>query len=211
MPDPFSPTPYVEPVDVRGRVDALRDTEDFPDSMLADLISEFEEIAESYRGVAYTPRERTETQELYSIRSDMVEFRRDRHRVFLKWPEVREVSSLSVELYGVTTVVDLATLRIDGHAGSVDLGADFEGTATFVYKHGLDAPSSMLKRCCRVYVRAAVLADQTGLPRDVIVSTFEGMTNRFSTPDWDKGRPTGYLDVDRLLNTLKDYRGVTLG
>ena len=40
----------------------------------------------------------------------------------------------------------------------------------------------------------------------VIGQSFEGTYTRFSTPDWNAGRPTGYLEVDRLLNSLPDYR-----
>ena len=31
-------------------------------------------------------------------------------------------------------------------------------------------------------------------------------TTRYSTPDWNRGRPTGFLEVDRLLNSLPIFR-----
>jgi len=30
------------------------------------------------------------------------------------------------------------------------------------------------------------------------------------TPNWDEGRPTGFLEVDRLLNSAPDYLGPTV-
>ena len=66
-------------------------------------------------------------------------------------------------------------------------------------------PAAVL-RACRLYVRSCALSDQSSIPRDVLGQSFEGTYTRYSTPDWDAGRPTGYLDVDRLLNTLDDYR-----
>ncbi len=64
----------------------------------------------------------------------------------------------------------------------------------------------LLVDACRQYVRATALASRSGVPRDVISQNIEGITTRFSTPDKHARRPTGYLDVDRLLNSLPNYR-----
>jgi hypothetical protein len=48
--------------------------------------------------------------------------------------------------------------------------------------------------------------DRSSVPRDIIATSADGMSTRYSTPDWGAGRATGYLEIDRLLNTLPDYR-----
>lgn len=64
----------------------------------------------------------------------------------------------------------------------------------------------VLARACKEYVRACALASRSNVPRDVISQSVEGLTTRFSTPDKRAGRPTGYIEVDRLLNSLPNRR-----
>jgi len=45
-----------------------------------------------------------------------------------------------------------------------------------------------------------------GVSRNTLSEATDAGTTRYSTPDWEGGRPTGWLEVDRLLNTLPDYR-----
>lgn len=74
---------------------------------------------------------------------------------------------------------------------------------TVAYTHGEDAPPAELVSACRQYVRAKVLAQRNRQGADVLRMTDpSGITEQFSTPDWDKGRPTGLLDVDRTLVSL---------
>jgi hypothetical protein len=73
------------------------------------------------------------------------------------------------------------------------------------YSHGIDTPAVAV-RACAEYVRAVALAERSGTSRDVIAQSFDGGFTRYSTPDWSRGRPTGFLEVDRLLDTLPDYR-----
>lgn len=63
-----------------------------------------------------------------------------------------------------------------------------------------------LKRACAVYVEAVANATRSGTSRDVIAQSMDGSWTRFSTPDWSAGRPSGWTEVDRLLNSLPDYR-----
>jgi hypothetical protein len=74
------------------------------------------------------------------------------------------------------------------------------------YDHGYDQPPPLVLRACRQYVRSCALADLSGMPRDVIGQSIDGGYTRYSTPDKAAGRPTGYLEVDRLLNSLPDLR-----
>lgn len=76
---------------------------------------------------------------------------------------------------------------------------------TVVYTHGYDAPPAAAREACREYVRSAIVRSRSG-QRDVIAQTAEGMTLRYSTPDWSAGRFTGFVEVDRLIGSLPDER-----
>jgi hypothetical protein len=180
--------PYTTAANVRSLVPPLADTSVYPDAVLTAAIAEFEGIAEDYRGVAFTPRDTTETVHLGTSGV-----------MLLTWPLVRSITSVTVD----GTVLVTGQYRV-GDAGRLfDLSGE---AATVVYSHGFDAPPAGLVRACVQYVRAVALADQSGVARDVIAQTYEGMTLRYSTPDKRAGRPTGFVEVDRLLNSLPDYR-----
>ena len=86
---------------------------------------------------------------------------------------------------------------------SIELTANATASGTGVT---LSIVDPVLARACREYVRASAVATRSNVARDVISQSVEGLTTRFSTPDKAAGRPTGYLDVDRLLNSLPDRR-----
>jgi hypothetical protein len=73
-------------------------------------------------------------------------------------------------------------------------------------EHGVDNPS-VLTRACIQYVASIVKRDDSGTARDIIWQSTDG-GQRYSTPDWKAGRPTGMLDVDAALNALPDHRGL---
>jgi hypothetical protein len=74
---------------------------------------------------------------------------------------------------------------------------------TFSYEHGYDRPPPQIARACKLWVRSQLLSDKTGFGRDVLSETDgQGFSIRYSTPDWDAGRPTGIFDVDRALNSV---------
>jgi hypothetical protein len=186
--------PYMTPDQIRAVVGALADVGKYPDTVLADLVAEFEEIAEEYRGVAFTPRTAVETQTVGLGTASIV----------LNRPFVRSITSVVVD--GVT--IDALTYRsaqpglLESSAGFVAGGAYLTSTAVVTYEHGMEAPPQRLLRCCREYVRICAVADRSNVPRDIIATSADGMSTRFSTPDARAGRPTGYLEVDRLLNRL---------
>ena len=192
MPD----TPYLTPAAIRARVPALASEGDYPDSTLSDLVTEFEGITENYRGVAFTAR--TAVSETHTL---------DRERVIVtKWPVVSSVTSVAVVDRALVSTSVLSTdWQINRLNGIVDLGGYYTGVATIVYAHGITTPPAGLVRACRLYVRACAMRDDSGIGRDVVRQGFDGGgSTTFSTPD--KDHPTGYLDVDRLLNQLEDYR-----
>jgi hypothetical protein len=171
----------------------LSDAAKFTDQTLSDLISEFEELAESYCGVAFEPRNQTDTLQLRSTTTRL-----------LVRPQLRSVTSLSVDGAAVT----VGNLVLDKPIGSIKYDAGFpcESTVVIVYAHGFDAPTKGCLRACRLYVRSCALSDQSGVSRDVIATSHDGTTDRYSTPDWAARRATGYTEVDRLLNQLPNYR-----
>jgi hypothetical protein len=197
-------TPYLTPATLRSAVSTLADVGRYPDQVLADLVAEFEQIAEVYRGVAFTPRTAVET---YTICSGATS-------ITLLWPRVRSVASVVID----GTTASSSTYRateygvLQSSVGFIASSLFPHGQAVITYDHGYDAPTSAvmpgsaLLRACREYVRICAVADRSNVPRDIISTSADGMSTRYSTPDIGAGRPTGYIEVDRLLNSLPDYR-----
>lgn len=197
-------TPYLTPAVLRVSVAALADDSQFPDSTLAGIVAEFEEIAEDYLNVAYTPRTVTET----------VTVSRNASVVFLR-PQVSAVSAFSLD----GTAIAPTNYQLDTDTGAVVLASGWAGdvpapvsgpsysTGSLVvtYTHGYSTPTQRLLRGCTQYVRAVALSDRSGVARDVIARSVDGMTDRYSTPDPEKGRPTGFIEVDRLLSSMPRY------
>lgn len=197
-------TPYLTPAQLRADVETLANTGKYPDTVLQGLVAEFEQIAEEYRGVAFTPRTAVETQTICSGATSIT----------LNWPRVRSITSVVVD----GTTIDASTYRVteagilQSSTGLVIAGAFPEAQAVITYSHGYDvptttvAPGSALLRACREYVKACAVADRSNVGREIIRTTGDGVTNRYSTPDKAAGRPTGFLEIDRILNSLPDYR-----
>lgn len=101
-----------------------------------------------------------------------------------------------------TGIPDGAQIASINSATSIELTVNATASATVT----LTIEHPIIVDACRQYVRSCALAGRSGVPRDVISQNVEGTVNRFSTPDKNAGRPTGYLDVDRLLNSLPDFR-----
>lgn len=190
--------PYLTPAQIRVRVPSLADVSKYPDVALSDLVTEFEELAEEYRGVAFTPRTAVETQTVAPGATVLI----------LNHPRVRSVASLVVDgtTVGATTYKVTEAGWLESSTGLSIAGGYSTAAAVVTYDHGLDSPRLGLLRACREYVRICAIADRSSVPREVIASSADGMTNRYSTPDKEQGRPTGYLEVDRLLSSLPDYR-----
>jgi hypothetical protein len=191
---------FPSPADIATRYPAIG----IPGDAIADLIAEFIEIAERYRGVTFGATTATEVfsnaTEVYGsvdqwpLRADA---RPDVHTVQLaRWP-VQSVTSVTVDGDAVTPVRVTDT----GLVYLPRVGAE----TVVVYVHGIDVPAAA-KRACGEYVRAVALAERSGTSRDVIAQSFDGGMTRYSTPNWAQGRPTGFLEVDRLLESVPDYR-----
>jgi hypothetical protein len=179
--------PYTTPDELRARVPVLDDP-NIEDEHLEDLVAEFEGIAERYTGVAYLARETTETADLA------------RQQVFLpKWPLITEITTLTVDDVDVTDYTFT-------NGWTLNLGYWHTGVLSVTYTHGFTEPPRAILRACREYVRSCALADRSSVPRDAYLQNGDGITFRLSTPDWAAGRPTGFIEVDRLLNSVDSYR-----
>lgn len=185
---------YLTASQVRSRVPALTNSTTYPDSELDDLVAEFTEIAERYRNVAFEPR--TVTDEVITYPNISTQ---------LGHYPVRSITSASVDGTALTAS-ELAALTIDKPTGLIT-GGPWVGSKqlTVTYTHGFDSPPELILRACAEYVRATAFSTRSGQSRDVIAQSMDGSFTRYSTPDWNRGRPTGYLEVDRLLNSAASY------
>lgn len=247
------------PTELRSRINLLANE---PDSTLTDLIDEFTDIVEDYRGTSYTQRTTTEAiylpatrdtlwldhrdiQAISSIQIDGTALTSDDYTLDRADGVIRDCLFLAGSTVTITytygagtrtvtdgvttsgsTTISSATALFDGDdiaapvsgtgipadttivsvtASTAVLSAAATASGTGVTFTINEAPKAV-QRACAEYVRASVLADRSGVPRDVIGQSFEGTYTRYSTPDKAAGRPTGYLDIDRLLNMLEDRR-----
>lgn len=82
----------------------------------------------------------------------------------------------------------------------------YVGSLTVSRRHGMLSPPDELLDATTEYVLAMSRYRASGVSRDTISTVSEAGTTRNTMPDWWKGRPTGFTEVDRLLNTLSDLR-----
>jgi hypothetical protein len=183
------------PAQIREKVAALADSSKFQDEDLADFVATFTEIAVDYRGSAFEP---TSTTEVHAPRYS-------RSYVVLRRPLVTAVTAVDVD--GSALDVDDVTLYPDGR---LELGVAGD-VVTVTYTHGYASPPRRVVDACLEYVRAAALARRSEVSRDVIFQSSQGIVTRYSTPDPLNGRPTGWTEVDRLLNNLPDLRLPEIG
>lgn len=186
-PDPY--LTYAAARDRDQRIVALK----LAQGAVEGQVRSFEEIAEDYRGVAYTPREVVETHHVVAA-----------DRVLLHHVRVREV--VSVTLDGSTVAASRWTL--DAAAGVLRFNGQISGEVVVEYAHGYDEPPSWLLDACTEYVVAALTARASGQSRNTLSVADASGTTRYSTPNKAEGRPTGWLEVDRLLNTADERVGI---
>jgi hypothetical protein len=190
--------PYTTPALVRAAYPAIADTTVYLDATLLSLIDEFEQIAEEYRGISYLVRSVTET---VTVPPGLI------------WTEMildhAPVVAVTVFTFNGTAITRYSLDKRFGIisnvynlTGSITQSADVVCT----YTHGLVAPPTPVLRACMIYTRNGAKLDVAGTSRDVLSQAVDGATTRYSTPDWGAGRPTGYLEVDRLLNSVTDFR-----
>lgn len=178
----------------------IADDSTYPPQRVREVREEFEAIVDEYRGTSFVPRLRVQTVRhdcWWSLSSFLLD---DLHPRVLRSIDVGgdAVADLSVWTFSPYGLLYSETSGVSGWA----VGE----AVTIAYEYGLSEPPPALQRACREYVRAVLLRETSGVDRDVISQSFEGMVTRYSTPDASAGRPTGYVEIDRLLNSLPDHR-----
>jgi hypothetical protein len=173
------------------QIPALDNADKFSTLTLRTAREEFEDIAEHYLGVAFVPRAARET----IIGTGQC-------HLMLGCPMPRLIRSLTVD--GVT--IDVSTVEL-AEAGWItrDQGWARGAVVDIVYEHGFDTPTGPIVRACIEFVRAGLLQSASGLPRNTIDVSFDGLSLRASTADIMQRRPTGWLTVDAALNQAPSF------
>lgn len=190
----------------------LADTTAYPNDTLIELRREFEDIAERYCRVAFVPRfarqrvvgnGRTSLL-LPSLPNGVVPVLR---RNLDGTPAIYTASATdttgTVTAFTLTnwSVTDFGQIVTDGD--TLTLSTYGAANIVFEYEHGLDSPPGQIVKAGKDYIAAKAIENAQRIGRDVLSRTDpSGFTERWSTPDWDANRPTGYLDVDRALNSI---------
>ena len=175
-----------------------RDTRlaDFTDGAVDAQIAAFKEIAEPYRGVAF------ETTTATAVKVP------GRSGCKLLTPNVKLIALSAASLDGTALTSDeRADVTIWADEGILERAAGWSATqVSLTYTHGYASPPAAILDACTEYVLCVLRARASGVSRNTLSEATEAGTTRYSTPDWSAGRPTGWLEVDRLLNSLPDYR-----
>lgn len=189
MPDP---APYLTAEEAIARLNQLSE---FDPADIERAIASFEPIAEQYRGEAYRRRSATVKRQATQAGS-----------VALPDPLDVTVTAVSVDEVALTAG-QLALLHPVGE-DCILRGGSWQAGARLVvtYTHGHTAPPALILDAAAQYAFSVLRADRSGTTRDVIATSFDGGFTRYSTPSWKDGRPTGWLEVDRLLNSVSDER-----
>lgn len=188
-------TPYLTAAAAR-----LRDTRlaDLSDDVIEYWVADFEDLAERYRRVAFTPRDATAT--LHGNTGSYL---------FLPKPHVSAVTSITIDDTALS-VSELADVTIWGDEGTLERSAGWYGTQiVVVYTHGYTTPPATILDACTEYVLCMVRSRASGVSRNTTSQATDVGTTRFTKIDWEGGTPTGWSDVDRLLNS-RDIERVTL-
>lgn len=164
------------------------------DDDITEMVSEVAEVASEYRGVAYETTTATEVHRVTSATTGLV----------LREPLAQAITSVTID----GSTIDSSLYVLDSFEAILRYDSGFSPSfpVTVVYTHGLTAVPARLKRAIALYVQEVASLEQSGTGRNMLSQTFDGGSTRYSTPDMAAGRPTGWLEVDRLLNSLPDYR-----
>lgn len=182
-----APDPYLTAVQVRARrprrLTAADDTE------IVSLVARFEDIAERYLDQAFRAREDTYTG--YARGG------------WLELPHHLVTTSALEDADG--NDITLAADALDSERGRVATWAT--GSLTAAYTHGATTPPEILLANCAIYCERMVAIDNSGSTRDTLSKVFDGgMSERYSTPNFAEGRPTGFLQIDADLNAMRNRR-----
>lgn len=161
----------------------------YPNEALRDVRTVVEDLFESYCKVAFVPR--LAFADLRGTGSYELRLRGRRIRS-IESVVVDDVTITGYQTYSTGTVASPAYLP--------------RGSAiTVAYTHGMDAPPADVHDAALMYARHRLI-DRANRKLSNVRSRIRdgGDVELLSTPDPDRGRPTGLLDVDAILNRYRD-------
>lgn len=185
-------TPYLTPTDLRGNpVGKVLDRFNrYEDADLEALVAEFEDVVERECGVAFTPREATET-----VRGTASSF------LFLPHAHISAPTDVTVDGVALSEG-EVDDIEVWGPEGILERSAGWFGTQiVLTYTHGYtDTPPAVL-RACREFVRAKATKGAGNQPRDAAgPAGVDGTSYPIAS-----STPTGVREVDRIIATLPHY------
>lgn len=202
-----APDPYLDVATLRAQRDELTEV-NFSDDLLAGLVAEFESTVERYRGIAYRERTRTIRPRLEYVRGVLV--------MRLRNIEVTEIAAITSS--GAPVADPAAAEIIPDRLGDLVVYAPLitAPRPTVTYVHGHEEPTPGLLRACELYVLREALAWRNPADGDSYVTATQDIAGtqfvqRKLTADPNAGRPTGWIDVDKLMNAEPDRRPMGLG
>lgn len=184
-----APDPYLAAVEVRARRPRRLTAAD--DAEIESLVARFEDIVERYLDQAFREREATHTGSASG-----------------GWLELPHhlVSAVALENADGNDIT-LAADALDAERGRVATWAS--GPLTAAYTHGDTEPPEILLAACATYCERMVAIDNSGSTRDTLSKVFDGgISERYSTPNAAEGRPTGFIQIDADLNSMRNRRPV---
>jgi hypothetical protein len=190
--------PYPALADVRDSFSAMGSVDKIPDALIERHLANFRDIAEEYRGVAFEPTRTT------TFTHD-AQWTSPTRAITLKWAAVSAITAITVD--GVAQVVDedyTVDRGVFGH-WTLNRWGGFSGLLSVTYVHGIETPGLIWEADIE-YVRAASMRTKSNVPRDLPNQPMNGGTTTYAMPNWAEGAPTGYTEVDRLLNSVTDRR-----
>lgn len=177
-----APDPWLTAAEVRDRRPKRLKPAD--DDEIVRQVARFEDIAERYIDQAQREREATWTG--------------------------RAIDGILHLPHNTVTACTIDGIEVDADDLDVEAGnVRHWGCArvTAVYTHGVSEPPELLLSACARYAERMVTLDASGQERDTLSRVFEGgVSERYSTPNWDEGRPTGFLQIDADLNSVRNRR-----
>jgi len=171
----------------------LADESRYPDPLLDDTRDAFEEYVEEYCGVAWVP-------------SYGVEHHVGNGRSVLALDHVEPTAIRRVVVDGV--VENPARFQIVGRhlVEWLDSSFDLDAPVEIHVEHGETRPPTRLRALVAREIRADLLSRSANAPTQLLSETVEGVTVRYSTPDYLANRPTGSLQLDAALNAYRRPR-----
>lgn len=181
---------YATAAEAKTRQDRLATVSD---TLIDDAIAEFAVLAERYCGDVFGSRSVT-----YDIAA----------RPLPAALQLRTGNVSAVTLTCDGTAVDMTRVIVGAAAGTlarIPWPTVWPTTASVAYTAGLAVPVGIKRVACQ-YAAEVLGSEGSGMSRDVRWQGSDGAVS-FVTPDWDRGRPTGWTEIDRVLNEHRQANG----